>query len=82
MHKNNKYFYMMKPVFDLHISFTVKKSKTSKLNQNYNSNSVHNNNNKKCLHLEDKINSNFCEQCACIYINNKSTTKPITSIKL
>ena len=28
---------MMKPVFDLHISFTVKKLKTSKLSKNYNS---------------------------------------------
>ena len=71
---------MMKPVFDLQISFTVKKSKTSKLSKNYNSDSTtHNKNSKKCLHLEENNNSNFCPHCGCIYINKSS--KPITSIK-
>lgn len=83
MKKTINICYMMKPVFDLQISFTVKKSKTSKLAQNYHSNSMRNSNIKKCLHLKDNSNSNFCEQCACIYINTKSpcSTKPITSIK-
>ena len=69
----------MKPVFDLQISFTVKKSKTSRLAKNSHSNSTRNSNPKKCLHSEGQTNLKFCPQCACIYLSNSS--KPITSIK-
>ena len=69
----------MKPVFDLQISFTVKKSKTSRLAKNSHSNSTRNSNPKKCLHSEEQTNLKFCPQCACIYLSNSS--KPITSIK-
>lgn len=74
----------MKPVFDPQISFTVKKSKTSKLYSNYRSNSLHKKT--KCLHLFKIFSKDkFCANCACIHYTHtyspSSKKTIITSIK-